>query len=63
MELRQNDLDGRDLLLGMLADGDAASVVDDRDGVIFVNGDVDSRAVSCKRLVDRIVNDLVHQMM
>ena len=37
----QNHLDRGDFLFGMLVDGDAAAVVDDRDGIILVNGHVD----------------------
>ena len=59
----QNDFDRRDLLFGMLVHGNAATVVNDGDGVVFMDGDVDGCAVTGKRFVDRVVDDLVHQVM
>ena len=59
----QNDFDRRDLLFRMLVHGNAATVVNDGDGVVFMDGDVDGCAVTGKRFVDRVVDDLVHQVM
>ena len=41
----------------------AAAVVDHADRVVEVNRDVDFRAESGERFVDRVVDDLVHQVM
>jgi hypothetical protein len=47
----------------MRLDGDAASVVDDRDRVIEVDDDVDLLAIAGHRLVDRVVDDFPDQVM
>ena len=47
----------------MLIDRDAAAVVDDRDRVVDVQRDVDLVAVPGQRLVDRVVDDLVDEVM
>jgi hypothetical protein len=44
-------------------DRDAAAVIDDRDRVVDVDGDVDLVAVTGKRLVDRVVVDLLDQVV
>ena len=59
----QNHLDGGDLLLGMLLDGDASAVVRDRDGVVRMDPHLDMGAEAGQRLVHGVVDDLVHQMM
>ena len=59
----EHDLDGRQLLLLHDPDGDAAPVVDDRDGVVGVDRDVDARAVAGERLVDGVVDDLVDEVV
>src|SRR5258707_1500292 len=43
--------------------GDAASVVHDGNGVIDVNRDVDAIAVASQSLVNRVVDDFVHDML
>src|SRR6185436_15215459 len=43
--------------------GDAATIVDHRNRTVDVDDDVDLSAVSGQRLVDRVVHDLVHEMM
>ena len=63
MQNGQDDLDRGDLLLGMLIDRDAASVVGDGDGVVGVNGHLDMAAVTGQSLVDRVVHNLVNQVM
>ena len=45
------------------ADGDAAAVVDHLDDLALFQRNDDLVAVAGKRLVDRIVNDLIDQMM
>ena len=47
----------------MLVDRNAAAVVDHRHGIIDVERDVDLIAVAGQRFVDRIVDDLVDQVM
>ena len=42
---------------------DAAAVVDDGDGVVHVDGDVDASGVPTQRLVHRIIHDLVDQVV
>ena len=44
-------------------DGNAAAVVDDRDGVVDVQRDVDLGRVPGERFVDRVVDDLVDEVM
>ena len=63
VENGQHDLDGRLALLLHHRDGDAAAVVDDRDRVVGVDRDVDLVAVAGQRLVDRVVDDLVDQVV
>ena len=62
MQHRQRDFSGR-LPARMEIDRDAAAVVDDRDGVVDVDGDVDLVAEPGERLVDRVVDDLVDEMV
>lgn len=47
----------------MLVDGDASSVVLYGDRVVLVDGDLNMGAVACHRLVDRVVDGLVHQVV
>ena len=42
---------------------DAAAVVDDRDRVVEVDGDVDLVAIAGQSLVDGVVDDLVDQVV
>ena len=62
MEHRQYDFGGR-TAVGHRIDRNTAPVVHDRDRVVDVDGDVDLVAESGQRLVNRVVDDLVHQMM
>ena len=59
----EHHLDGRAALLLHVGDGDAAPVVDDGDGAVGVNRDVDARAVAGQRLVDSVVDDLVDEVV
>ena len=59
----QHDLERRNAHLGMDADRDAAAVVIDPDDVVLFDGHLDVGAVARERLVDRVVDDLVHQMV
>ena len=58
----QHDLGGR-LAALVHVDRNAAAVVDDGDRVVEVNADVDLVAVPGQRFVDRVVDDLVDQVM
>ena len=49
--------------LGLNVDGDTAAVVGDGDGVALVDSHNDVLAVACQRLVDRVVDDLIDQMV
>ena len=60
---RHDDLERRDLFDRMLVDGDAAPVVDDRDGVVSVDRHLNLGAETGHGLVDGVVNDLPHQVM
>ena len=44
-------------------DRNAAAVVDDRDGVVEVDGDFDLVGVSGERFVDGVVDDFIDQVM
>ena len=58
----QHDL-GRRLAALVQIDRNAAAVVDDRDRVVDVDRDVDLVAVAGQRLVDRVVDDLVDEVV
>ena len=59
----QNDLERRNAHLRMDAAGNASAVIRDTDDVALFDRDLDVRAVARERFVDRVVDDLVHQMM
>ncbi len=65
VEHGEDDLDGGHLLAvdDLVVDGDAAAVVDDGDGVIDVDGDVDAGGVAAEGLVDGVVDDLVDEVV
>ena len=65
MQFRHNDLGGGPPELVVLLDAgrNATSVIEDRNGVIGVDGHQDFIAVACERLVNRIVDDLEDHMM
>ena len=62
VEHRQHDFRRR-LAALVAVDRNAAAVVDDRDGVVDVDRDVDLVAVAGERLVDRVVDDLVDEVV
>ena len=62
MENGQHDFRRR-LAAGVQVDRNAAAVVDDGDRVVDVDGDVDLIAESGQRLVDRVVDDLVDEVV
>ncbi len=61
----QDDLDGGHLLAvdNLVVDGDSAAVVDDRDGVVDVDGDVDAGGVAAEGFVDGVVDDFIDKVM
>ena len=59
----QGQGDGRDLLLRVLLDRDAAAVVDDLDAALGQDPDEDGVAVAGQRLVDGVVHHLVDQVV
>ena len=59
---RQHDF-GRRLAARVLIDRNAAAVVDDGDRTVDVNRDVDLVAEARQRLVDRVVDDFVDEMV
>ena len=63
MEHGEHNLEGGDLELGVLVDGDAATVVFDRAGAVFVDGHVDLVAKPAESLVDGVVDDLPDEVM
>ena len=56
---------GHPLAVGQIhhVDGNAAAVVDDGDGVVDVDDDVDLLGVAGESLVDRVVDDFVDEMV
>ena len=60
---RQHDLDGRLLLDRVDVDRDAAAVVDDAQAAVGEDRDLDVVAVPGERLVDRVVDDLVDEVV
>ncbi len=63
VEDRHDDLDARLLLLLVLRDRDATAVVDDPDSAILGHRHDDLVAVAGERLIDRVVDDLVHEVV
>ena len=63
MQHGHDELGRRTVLDRVDADRDAAAVVLDGDRVVEVNDDVDARAVAREVLVDRVVDDLVDEVM
>jgi hypothetical protein len=51
------------LLRWVLVDRNATAIVQDRDGVVEVNGDVDGIAMASEGFVDRVVNDLENEVV
>jgi len=59
----QDDFDGRLLLTGDLTDRDPAAVIGHPHPAVRLEHDVDRVAVAGQRLVDGVVDDLVHQVV
>ncbi len=65
VEHGEDDLDGGhgDAVDGLVVDRDAAAVVDDGDGVVDVDGDVDAGGVAAEGFVDGVVDDFVDEVV
>ena len=63
MELRQDDGEGGEALVGHDVDRDARAPVRDGDGVVRMKPDLDPVVPARERLVDRVVHDLVDEVM
>ena len=63
MEHRQHHFERRFALLLVVVGRNASAVVLDGDGVVLVDRHVDVGAVARQRLVDRVVHDLVNQVV
>ena len=59
----EHDLDGGDLLLGMLVHGNTAAVVLAGDGIVGMDGHLDGIAVPGQGLVHGVVDHLVNQVV
>ena len=59
----EHDLDGGTALLLHHVDGDPAAVVDHGDRAVGVDRDVDARRLALERLVHRVVDDLVDEVV
>src|SRR6266571_528606 len=60
---RQDDFDAGRAVLRMDVDRDPPAVVRDRDGPVFVQGDLDFLAEAGHRFVNRVVDDLVDEVV
>ena len=63
VQARQDQLDAAHLLLRVDVHRHAAAVVLDGDRSVLVNGDRDGLAMARERLVDAVVDDLVHEVV
>ena len=63
VQLGEHELDGADALGRVHVGGDAAPVVLDPDRAVLHQGDVDGVGVAGEGLVDRVVDDLPHQVV
>ena len=63
VELCVNDLYCRDPHLRMDIDRHSSSVIPDNDGIVFLYRYLYMLAKSCQRFVDRVVHDLIYEMM
>ena len=63
VEDRQHHLERRTLLRRMHVDRDAAAVVLDGERAVGIDDDVDHRAIAGERLVNRVVDHFVHEVV
>ena len=62
VQFGEHDLERRHLLLGVAVDRNAAAVVGDLDRAVAVEGDLDAVGVAGGGFVDRVVDELPHQV-
>ena len=60
---RKHNLNSRLACLFIDPDGNSTAIVYNRDGIIRMNIDSDMRAGTCECLIDRIVDNLINQMV
>ena len=63
VQLGHHDFSRRDALLFVHVHGNAAAVIDDRHGIIDVNGDVDWCAIPRQRFIHGVVHHFVDEVM
>ena len=63
MQDGHDDLDRRLVLRGVFVNGDATTVVDDLDAAVGLNRDLNVVGVAGQRLVNGVVDNLVHQVV
>ncbi len=63
MKLGHDDLGSGDALALVDFDRNAAAIVHDGDGAVRIETHIDGVAIAGERLVDRVVDDLVDQVM
>ena len=63
VQLRKDQLECRDALLGVDVNGDAAAIIGDRDDLVVVHDGANRRAASSQRLIDRVVDYLPEQVV
>jgi hypothetical protein len=59
----ENNLYGRLTFGGVNVDGDTAAVVNDADAAVFAHEDFDVITVTGERLINRVVDDLIDQVV
>ena len=62
MQDSQHDLGSR-LSTGMPVDGNTTTVVDDRDGIVYVDLHADLVAITSQRFVDRVIDHFIDEVM
>ena len=63
MEDGEYNLDGWDFFLGVLVYGNAAAIVDNGDGVVLMDGNLNVVTIASKSFIYCVVYNLVHQMV
>ena len=63
MEDGEYNLDGWDFFLGVLVYGNAAAIVDNGDGVVLMDSNLDVVTIASKSFIYCVVYNLVHQMV
>ncbi len=63
MESRHDDLGRGSILGGVLIDGNPTTIVRDSDAVVLMNDDGDFAAVSRYGFINRVVDNLIDEMM